>query len=335
MKQQRGDGGERGEAAAAGARVFRRRPDGKADGASPVRTVVALLLWQGAIQFNALLAVACVFVFPARVAMLVLCTQVFFMFAPVNGTSKWGRSIARFICRYGLAYFPVTLHVEHYQAFDPKRAYVFGYEPHSVVPLGVWALTDLVSCLPVPKMKILTTNAVFYVPFMRQIWTWLGSVPATRESFSSYLADGYSCVVSPGGLRETLYMNPGSEVAFIKSRKGFVKIAMQNGCPLVPVFCFGQNNAYRWWNPNINLLTRIATALKSLPVFYWGRFGTPIPYRSPMHVFVGKPILVQKKDQPTTSEVNEVHGQFVTALHELFEKNKAKAGYPDLHLQIM
>ncbi|CAL4903620.1 unnamed protein product [Urochloa decumbens] len=258
------------------------------------------------------------------------------MFAPVNGTSKWGRSIARFICRYGLGYFPVTLHVEQYEAFDPKRAYVFGYEPHSVVPLGAWALTDLISCLPVPKMKILTTSAAFYVPFMRQIWMWLGSVPATRESFSSYLADGYSCVVSPGGLRETLYMNPGSEVAFIKSRKGFVKIAVQNGCPLVPVFCFGQNNAYRWWNPNINLLTRIATALKSLPVFYWGRFGTPIPYRSPMHVFVGKPILVEKKDQPTTSEVNEVHGLFVTALHELFEKNKAKAGgYPDLHLQIM
>ncbi|CAN6358017.1 unnamed protein product, partial [Urochloa humidicola] len=106
-------------------------------------------------------------------------------------------------------------------------------------------------------------------------------------------------VVSPGGLRETLYMNPGSE-----------------------------SNAYRWCNPNIKLLTRIATALKSFPVFYWGRFGTPIPYRSPMHVFVGKPILVEKKDQPTTSEVNEVHGQFVTALQELFEKNKAKAGYP-------
>ncbi|CAN6340052.1 unnamed protein product [Urochloa humidicola] len=52
------------------------------------------------------------------------------MFAPVNVTSKRGRSIARFICRYGLGYFPVTLHVEHYEVFDPKGAYVFGYEPH-------------------------------------------------------------------------------------------------------------------------------------------------------------------------------------------------------------
>jgi hypothetical protein len=32
-------------------------------------------------------------------------------------------------------------------------------------------------------------------------------------------------------------------------------------------------------------------------------------------------------------QVNEVHRQFVIALQELFEENKAKAGYPSLHLQ--
>lgn len=30
----------------------------------------------------------------------------------------------------------------------------------------------------------------------------------------------------------------------------------------------------------------------------------PIPFPSTMHVFVGKPILVEKKGQPTTNEVS-------------------------------
>jgi 2-acylglycerol O-acyltransferase 2 len=155
-------------------RVF--RAGTAADGAcSPVRTLVALSLWPGAFHFNLVLVIACIFVFPARVAVLyvcpsyyiyfilfficvmisdkyimllhmhatqvvgckiiylhacmhvyacrVLCTQLFFMFLPVSATDKWGCSIARFICKHGLSYFPVTLQVEHYQAFDPKTAY--------------------------------------------------------------------------------------------------------------------------------------------------------------------------------------------------------------------
>lgn len=68
--------------------------------------------------------------------------------------------------------------------------------------------THLISlaCVTLARLQAL------YIPFMRQIWTWLGSVPATREIFFSHLADGYSCVVCPGGLRETQHMNSGSEV---------------------------------------------------------------------------------------------------------------------------
>jgi 2-acylglycerol O-acyltransferase 2 len=50
-------------------------------------------------------------------------------------------------------------------------------------------------------------------------------------------------------------MQKDSETAFLKKRKGFIRIAMQCGSAVVPCFAFGQGGTYSWYRPGPPLLS--------------------------------------------------------------------------------
>ncbi|RHN41802.1 putative diacylglycerol O-acyltransferase [Medicago truncatula] len=175
----------------------------------------------------------------------------------------------------------------------------------------------------------------FYIPYLRQIWTWLGFSYVTKKNLISLLVAGESCIIVPGGMRETLFMEHGCENVYLKERKGFVRIAMEMGHPLVPVFCFGQTNIYKWWKASGKLIQNLASSMKIFPLIFWGKFGSPVPFKNPLYVVVGKPIQVEKIPEPTSEQVAKVHSEFVEALQELFERHKTQAGCTNLELKIV
>ena len=45
--------------------------------------------------------------------------------------------------------------------------------------------------------------------------------------------------LNPGGIAEMFHTQDAHETVFLRHRKGFVKLAIQHGVPLVPGYCFG------------------------------------------------------------------------------------------------
>lgn len=234
-------------------------------------------------------------------------------------------------------YFPAQLIKE--EDLDPSKNYVFGYHPHGIISLGAFAnfATEAtgfseqfkgITC----SLCTLTTN--FKIPFLREFLMGLGAVAVSKKSINHILnsGPGKSVAIVIGGAAESLDARPKTNDLTLKKRKGFVKIALQSGASLVPVFCFGENDLFHQVsNPKgSDIRTKQEEMIKTLgfavPLFF-GRgifqysFGL-VPIRKPLVAVFGKAIDLPKIENPTLEEVQKYHTIYLEALSELYHRHK-------------
>jgi len=192
----------------------------------------------------------------------------------------------------------------------------------------------------------ITTGAsiVFRIPLYRDVLLWLGVVDAGRKTARAVLGSGRSLYVLPGGELEQIQTVEGKNQVYA-SRKGFVRLAVEYGVDVVPVYAFGEVNLYSTSNFLFHFRKWVCKQFYvALPIAYRTIGGVPLvfpvcsPKRTPVTVCFGVPVSVTKM-APSNSkfeeEVDKGHDEFLKHLQNLFDHFKAECGCKDTHLEFL
>jgi hypothetical protein len=99
----------------------------------------------------------------------------------------------------------------------------------------------------------------------------------------------YLCVcvcLCSGGEKEQLMTKPNQHKIFLRTRKGFVKLALQYGTDLVPMYAFGENELYECSDFLMGFRQWLQRTLHiGIPVVF-GRWNTLVPLPRPMGIEV-------------------------------------------------
>lgn len=115
----------------------------------------------------------------------------------------------------------------------------------------------------------------------------------------------------------------GAYRAYIKNRKGFIKYALQYGYSITPIFVFGEEKSF--YALESFLPQRLAINKFKVPgAVFWSWLGFLPDCTIELNHCVAKPMILPHIPSPTSEQVDEWHGKYVTELVRLFDAHKEK-----------
>ena len=219
---------------------------------------------------------------------------------------------------------------------SPTSPCIYAFGPHGVFSLGPALQAMLHEYLLGDNFHLLVASAAFYAPVYNVFVRLFGYRACDRATFKATLQGGRSVGIIPGGIAEMFEAGRGrdTEVMTVRQRKGFVKIALETGVPIVPCYCFGNTQIFDTPHAATSgatdtALARLSRYLRTSLVVFWGRFGLPIPFRVPLLTVIGRPIPCPKVDAPSPELVNEYHDLYLRETKRIYDKYRNCYGWDD------
>jgi len=124
-----------------------------------------------------------------------------------------------------------------------------------------------------------------------------------------------------------MHSQPQTDVLVLKKRQGFIRLALETGAELVPVYAYGITDLYHQMEAFKRQRLWLLAKTRFAVTFGWGTwFGYLLPEKRPVYMLIGKPIEVTQVDNPTDEQIDALHQQYIEQLITLFEDFNAKSG---------
>ena len=206
------------------------------------------------------------------------------------------------------------------------------YTLHTPRPSGVFE-----QLCPGIQCRVLAASPMFKIPLIRDICLALGAVDAGRATATRVMQAGLSTMLYSGGSKEIFLTDAAQpDTVYLSSRKGFIRLALESGAPLVPVYVFNEKRMFHRWLPPERVRLFFLRVLRIPLLVFWGRFCTLLPFRDErgLLVVMGAPIAVKQTANPSAETIDALHAKYEAALRALHLKWRAHAGYGEEELVV-
>jgi 1-acyl-sn-glycerol-3-phosphate acyltransferase len=165
-------------------------------------------------------------------------------------------------------------------------------------------------------------HAWWRVPVLRRVAAAVGTVDGTPENVDRILGAGELALVLPGGLREAVKPRELRYRLLWGHRYGFVKAAIRNGVPLVPLASIGADDLFDFVGDAYDRGERWLKT-SGVPIPLPSRV-LPIPHRVRLRFVVGDPIHPPPIACDDERGLRRFRHEIEGALHELIDRELAR-----------
>jgi hypothetical protein len=171
--------------------------------------------------------------------------------------------------------------------FDHRQQAIYIWYPHShfaMVPYGLFC-GEMGSATFKRPVALCCASYLFNTPALREFGIAAGLVNADMDDLRGTIKQGTSLCIIPGGVREMMY-TVHNKMRLIDGRSGFLHLARATGLPLIPIFCYGENEMFERQDENDH--ARVIPSNES--IVDW--FKRPLR-KSGVRIYIGEPMTIK------------------------------------------